>query len=202
LAVTVPAMVITGYFGGAWMGWHYRIGYAVLTLLLFRLVWGFVGGYWSRFTHFVRRPWAVVAYLRLGNAGASVGHNPLGAYSVLSMLLALLAQAASGLMSDDEVLSAGPLVHKVPEGLVRVMSYLHTGPVKLVVILLVCMHLLAIAWYRLRRQENLISPMILGDKKLERCAVASRDDCQARGLAVFLVLACAALVAALLAWAR
>ena len=203
LALAVPAMVVSGEIGGAWMEWHFRLGYAVLTLLLFRLGWGFVGGHWSRFGSFVRRPTDVWAYLRQAPAPASApGHNPLGGYSVLAMLTMLACQAASGLMSDDEILSAGPLVHKASEALVRTMTYLHTGPVKYLLVFLLLLHLLAIAWYRFGKRQNLLGPMLLGDKVLEQSTIASRDDAGTRSLALLLALACAGAVAALLAWAR
>ena len=203
LAAAVPTMVLTGQVGGAWMKWHFLLGYTVIALLLFRVIWGFFGGYWSRFSTFVHRPHMVIGYLRQREGSAmSVGHNPLGGYSVLAMLLTLLAQAASGLMSDDEILSAGPLAHRLPEAMVRAMTFLHTGPGKWVVILLLLLHVLAIAWYRVGRSENLIRPMLNGEKSLQQEAPESRDDNQARGLALILLLCCATLIAAMLAWAR
>lgn len=203
LAAAVPAMVVTGELGGNWLEWHFRLGYAVLTLLLFRLGWGFLGGHWSRFSTFLRGPRTVYAYFRQqAPASIAVGHNPLGGYSVMAMLLVLLLQAISGLMSDDDILHAGPLAHSVSEGVVRAMRTLHAGAGKRVLILLVLLHVAAIVWYRLRQKQNLLGPMVHGDKELERGAPDSRDDSQARGLALVLLLGCAALVAALLAWAR
>ena len=83
----------------------------MLTLLLFRIVWGFIGGgHWSRFRSFLYAPVSVLAYLG-GRAHPDhlVGHNPLGAGSVFAMLLVLLAQVATGLMGDDEIAFTGPL---------------------------------------------------------------------------------------------
>ena len=74
---------------------HFYLGYTVLTLVFFRLVWGFVGGHWSRFIHFIPSPTELRAYiasLRQLHAKPTAGHNPLGALSVLTMLLVLLAQ--------------------------------------------------------------------------------------------------------------
>ena len=91
------------------MDWHARLGYAVLALLLFRLVWGFVGGRWSRFASFLYAPRSVLAYLRgQPHPDHLVGHNPLGAGSVFAMLAVLLAQVATGLVSDDEIAFTGP----------------------------------------------------------------------------------------------
>src|SRR4051812_31198764 len=80
LAVCVVALVATAYIGGNAMAWHLRLGYAVLSLLLFRLVWGLVGGRWSRFGSFIYAPGTVLRYLRgQGQPEHSVGHTPLGA---------------------------------------------------------------------------------------------------------------------------
>ena len=110
LAACVIGLVITGKIGGATIDWHARIGYAVLALLLFRLVWGLVGGYWSRFASFIYSPGSVINYLK-GKAHPDhlIGHNPLGAGSVFAMLLVLLAQVGTGLVSDDEISFTGPL---------------------------------------------------------------------------------------------
>ena len=86
LAACVIALVATGQIGGSAMDWHFRFGYAVLTLLLFRLAWGFVGGHWSRFSSFLYAPSTVLRYLRgQGGPELSAGHNPLGAGSVFAL---------------------------------------------------------------------------------------------------------------------
>ena len=93
------------------MVWHFRLGYAVFTLLLFRLVWGIVGGKWSRFASFHLRAQAPSSTTSKGKDEPlhAVGHNPLGALSVFAMLVFLLAQVATGLISDDEIAASGPL---------------------------------------------------------------------------------------------
>ena len=95
LATLVCGSFVTIKLGGAWMVWHERIGYAVLSLVTFRLVWGFVGGRYARFASFVRGPSAVLAYLR-GQGSHSPGHNPLGALSVLAMLAAVGSRPRQG----------------------------------------------------------------------------------------------------------
>lgn len=203
LAGAIVGLVITGQVGGGAMVWHFRLGYLVLTLLLFRVVWGFVGGYWSRFGSFLAAPTKLLAYLRGTSGGTvSVGHTPLGGYSVLALLLAGLAQVTTGLMSDDEILAAGPLVAKVPPEWVSMASFLHTEVFKLVLVLLVVVHLVAIAWYRWKRQENLTRAMLWGDKHLVVSAPSSEDSAGARLRAVVVLLACAACVGGLLAWAQ
>jgi cytochrome b len=97
LALAIVGSIATVKIGGNLMVWHERLGYFVLTLLLFRLAWGVVGGRYARFANFVRGPRAVLGYLR-GVAGTphAPGHNPLGALSVMGLLAVLAFQAGSG----------------------------------------------------------------------------------------------------------
>lgn len=202
LVVCVVGLVITGEIAGSAMAWHFRLGYAVLTLVLFRVVWGFVGGHWSRFSSFVASPRTVWAYLRGHHLPEhAVGHNPLGALSVLALLLITLAQVCAGLMSDDEIATAGPLVSKVPGAWVSMATYLHTEVTKVVLILLVALHVIAIFWYRLKKGQNLVRPMVTGDKHLEGHFVASRDTWLTRLRAIVILALCGGAVAALLRWA-
>ena len=110
LALAVVALVVSAKIGGNAMNLHLRLGYGVFALLLFRLAWGVVGGRWSRFASFVPTPARLRAYLK-GHTpiDAQVGHNPLGALSVLAMLAVLSMQVGTGLLADDEIAYAGPL---------------------------------------------------------------------------------------------
>jgi cytochrome b len=109
LVISVIGLVITGHVGGNAMDWHARIGYAVFALLLFRIVWGFIGGHWSQFRSFLYG--RAASGLPGGRAHPDhlVGHSPLGAGSVFAMLLVLGAQVATGLVGDDEIAFTGPL---------------------------------------------------------------------------------------------
>lgn len=191
----VVGLVITGNVGGNAMVWHGRLGYAVLTLLLFRLVWGFVGGRWSRFGSFVVSPKTTFAYLRgQTTPERSVGHNPLGAWSVLALLLVLFAQVGSGLFADDEIAFTGPLAGLVSGDWVSTLTRYHKDVGKLLLIALVVLHMLAIAFYRLVRRQHLVRPMIAGDKLLPHPAPASNDSARSRWWALLVLLLCAAAV--------
>ncbi len=199
LAACVVASVVIGQVGGAAMDWHFRIGYAVLALLLFRLGWGLVGGHWSRFSSFLYSPSTLLRYLRgQGGPELSVGHNPLGAGSVFALLFFLLAQVATGLISDDEIASSGPLTSLVPGTWVSQATWYHSSIGKLVLIGLVALHLAAMFFYLWRKRENLVRPMLLGDKEVEQLQPSSRDDARTRLLALVLLAICAGLVALLL----
>lgn len=199
LAVCVISLVVTGQIGGSAMDWHFRFGYAVLTLLLFRLAWGLVGGHWSRFSSFLYAPSTVLRYLRgQGGPELSTGHNPLGAGSVFALLFFLLVQVATGLISDDEIAASGPLTSLVPSTWVSQATWYHHSVGKLVLIVLVTLHVAAILFYLLRKRQNLVRPMLLGDKEVEQALPSSRDDVRTRLLAIVLLAVCAGLVSLLL----
>jgi len=192
LALAVTGVLATGLAGV--MEWHFRLGYGVLALLLFRLVWGFVGGRWSRFGAFVHGPRSVVAYLR-GRAHPDhlIGHSPLGALSVFAMLGLLAVQVASGLLADDAITYAGPLSHTVSSATASLATSWHATYGKWIVIALLVVHLLAIAYYALVRRQRLVGPMLSGDKTLPAhpVVVPSRDDAASRWLALVVFAACA-----------
>ena len=194
LVASVTGLVVTGQVGGNAMVWHFRLGYAVLTLLLFRLVWGFVGGHWSRWSQLVLSPAQVLAYLRGRSARNWVGHNPVGSWSVLLMLCWLLLQVCTGLVSDDEIANAGPLTSLVSGATVSLATAWHKGPGKLLLILLVLAHMVAIAWYRWRKGQALVPAMWHGDKPVPEGVPASRDCLPQRVLAILILLGCAAAV--------
>ncbi|HET9469805.1 MAG TPA: cytochrome b/b6 domain-containing protein, partial [Usitatibacter sp.] len=164
LTVLVGCSFTTGTIGGDWMPWHLRSGYAILTLVAFRLAWGVFGSDTARFAGFLRGPRRVAEYARLTLAGrhpAGVGHNPLGGWMVVAMLAALAFQAATGLFSDDEIATQGPLAVKVSNALVSRMSHLHDVG-RWIVAGLVVLHVAAIATYRWAWGVRLAGAMVTG----------------------------------------
>lgn len=195
LALCFVGLLVTSQVGGGAMDWHFRFGYGVLTLLLFRFVWGLLGGHWSRFSTFVVGPRLIWRYLQgQGKPQESVGHNPLGALSVLAMLLFLAMQVASGLMSDDEIATAGPLTPFVSSTWVSNATYYHKDIGKFILLGLVVLHLSVIAFYYFHKRENLIKPMVTGDKSLAFPAPSARDAWPERRHAALIFLVCSALV--------
>ncbi|HEY8356261.1 MAG TPA: cytochrome b/b6 domain-containing protein [Ramlibacter sp.] len=194
LALCVLGLVATAYLSDN-IVWHARLGYATLALLLFRLVWGFMGGRWSRFASFVYAPGSVMAYLR-GRAHPDhlIGHNPLGAASVLAMLLVLLAQVGSGLFADDEIAFTGPLNRFVDTATGLSATWYHKAVGQWLVIALVVVHIAAVLYYLLRKRQNLVRPMLTGDKETASPAASSRDDAGSRSVAALIFAVCAGLV--------
>ena len=147
-----------------------RIGYAIFTLLAFRLVWGFFGGRWSRFASFAYAPATSLRYLRgqsRPHEHHHVGHNPLGACSVFALLGVLAVQVATGLFADDEIATTGPLIKYVRARPAKPAPW-HTSFGQWIIVALAVLHIGAIAFYWLKRRQNLVAPMLHGDKPLAR----------------------------------
>ena len=193
-ALCVVGLLVTGTVGGSAMMFHFRFGYALLSLLLFRIFWGVLGGHWSRFSSFIFGPRALLAYLRGQHPDShSVGHSPLGALAVWAMLGVLMLQVGTGLVSDDEIATTGPLAHLVSNAMVSLASSYHTVFGKLAVLALVLLHVGAIVVYT-RRQKGLVAAMVHGDKQLATPAPAARDDAVSRIAAALLLALCIAAV--------
>jgi cytochrome b len=195
LVVCIVCLFITGYRGGDVMPWHARFGYAVMTLLIFRIVWGFVGGRWSRFASFFYSPASVVAYLRgRSHPDHLVGHNPLGAGSVFAMLLVLAAQVATGLIGDDEIAFTGPLNRFVATASGLGATWYHKSIGQWLLVALVVLHVAAVLFYLLKKRQNLVRPMLTGDKEVETQAISARDDARTRVAALVIIAIAAGIV--------
>jgi cytochrome b len=190
LVLCVISLVITGQVGGQAMVWHFRLGYVVGSLLVFRLAWGLIGGYYSRFASFIYAPQSILNYLK-GKASPAhlVGHNPMGAFSVFAMIGLLVAQVGSGLVSDDEIAFAGPLTRFVSGQWVSLATHYHKEIGKTIIILLVLLHVAAILFYRFKKNENLVKPMLVGDKDVAHDAPQSTDSIATRMVALVIWLA-------------
>jgi cytochrome b len=153
------------------MNWHRWAGYAVLGLLVFRLLWGFVGSASARFASFVRGPAATLAYARtlpLRAHAETPGHNPLGAWSVLAILATLVAQVVTGLFAVDiDGVESGPLSDRVDFDLGRSFAEWHHWSFWALEAL-VALHVAAIVFYAAYKRANLVRPMITGRASFSR----------------------------------
>lgn len=193
LAGLVVFSYVTAKVGGYWLEWHMRSGYTILSLLAFRLAWGFVGSDTARFASFLRGPRAAIAYARETGARRHpvvVGHNPMGGWMVLAMLAILATQAFSGLFVDDEIATQGPLAVKASGAFVGRMSALHDFNEWLLVGM-VALHVAAIGAYRWVLGVRLVGPMIHGTMEAAEGVAAPRQRSPALA-AVLFAAACAA----------
>lgn len=185
LAACVLGSFVTVKMGGFWMDYHFLFGYAIVALLIFRLIWGIAGPRHARFAHFLRGPRSVYGYLR-GKAVPSAGHSPLGALSVVAMLAAITVQVVTGLFANDGIMSEGPLVSQVSNATSDRLTGIHHLN-ETVLLALIGLHIAAIVWYAVVRKQRLIGPMITGDKTIKDVpldTVPTRDDAVVRLLAV------------------
>lgn len=197
LVLSVAGLITTGELAGEAMVFHFWFGYAVLTLVLFRMVWGVVGGHWSRFVNFIPRPADLKDYLfaiRHKQSTQHTGHNPLGALSVVLMLLLLFAQVFTGLMSDDEIATTGPWVALVPNSWVSLATQYHGDFGKIFLIALIVVHVATVFYYKRAKNNDLITPMLNGNKELPSDTPPSRDTATSRLFALGVLMACAYVV--------
>ncbi len=161
LAVAVVTNVVTANLGR--MDLHERSGLTVLALVVFRLLWGFIGGHHARFRNFVRAPGAVLAWLRTPPEAAAprqAGHSPLAALSVLALLAVTGFMATTGMFASDGILFDGPLAHLAPAQSEAATKVHHRA--KLALIFLVLLHLAAILVYKFGKKINLTRTMVTG----------------------------------------
>jgi cytochrome b len=158
------------------MEWHVRIGYTILTLLLFRVAWGFLGSDTARFVRFLRSPVAALrhlAHLRRREPDREIGHNAAGGWMVLIMLALLGVQGSTGLFANDDANTEGPLMHLVDKDQSDFLSHIHSLNFKLIEAAIV-LHVLAIILYAVWKRQNLVRPMVTGTKLMPDDTAAPR----------------------------
>jgi len=185
----VPAMWAT-YKAGK-LDLHIKLGLALLFIVAFRIAWGFLGGQTARFASFVKGPGAIAAYLRSGRGPDGlpvVGHNPLGALSVLGLIGLLAVQIGLGLFaSDTDATASGPLNYWISPALADTLTELHEVGFNLI-LLLVAVHLGAIIYYAVAKKDRLVPAMVTG-KKAYDAPVAQPKSAPLWRLALALALA-------------
>lgn len=172
------ALVATSYVTArnGWIDWHFYAGYAILTLVVFRILWGLLGSETARFSSFVKAPGAALAHLKhllRREPEPETGHNAAGAYMVLALLALLLFQAISGLFSNDGLFTSGPLAALVSGETSDRLTVLHGISFDLIAIA-VALHVAAIFAYALLLRQDLVRPMITGWKRLPATIAAPR----------------------------
>jgi cytochrome b len=193
-ALTIIGSIITIQLGEQQL--HAYCGYTALILIFFRIIWGFIGPFHIRFVNFIPTWSKLRAYFQ-GIPFGGLGHNPLGALSVIALIFIPLIQGLTGLFIDDDIAFTGPLSKFISNDLVSTLSSMHRINSNLIYGV-ITLHVVAILYYLIFKRKNLIKPMIDGDqllseehaekKSLEPLPQSSLDDWQVRVLALFIVL--------------
>jgi len=165
LAVSVVAAYITAKIGGELIDWHGRLGIFILGLLVFRIIWGFIGSTHSRFSTFFPTFSRITAYLK--GQWQGIGHNPLGALSVIALLLAVAVQVGTGLFANDDIAFEGPLFDFIDKDFSDKLTGLHSTTFY-VLLGFVVLHIIAVVFYRFVKKTNLVKPMLTGKKEIPR----------------------------------
>ena len=181
----------------SWIELHFLSGYTMLALLVFRIVWGFVGSDTSRFRNFIRNPIEALRHLAhfpRREPDTEIGHNAAGGWMVLVMLALLASQVGTGLFSNDDIASQGPLAHHIPKDTSNWLTGLH-GTNFWILLAVIGLHVAAVLAYAAVKRHDLVRPMVTGKKRLP--ATMPQPRFVSPALAAALLAVSAALVWAL-----
>jgi cytochrome b len=187
----ISVSLADGPSAGPWMRVHVLSGEGVLALLVFRLLWGLFGSETSRFARFLHSPLEAVRHLAglfRREADTQVGHNAAGGWVVLLMLALLIVQVATGLGSNDDGDTEGPLVRFMSHANSNLLSKIH-GINFNILLGVVCLHVAAVAFYGIVKRQNLLRPMITGKKRLPAATRAPRMASQLLAAAMLAIAA-------------
>ena len=176
-----------------WLQLHFLSGYTMLTLLLFRLVWGIVGSQTSRFSEFLRSPVEGLRHLAQFSRrepDTEIGHNAAGGWMVIAMLLALVAQVGTGLFSNDDTMTDAPLAHHVSKAASDQVTHLH-GTIFYAILALIVLHVVAIIAYAAVKRHDLVRAMVTGRKRLPATMTQPRFTNPALAVPILAVAAAA-----------
>ncbi len=180
----------THYLGATYFKYHTWCGYSVIVLTMFRLVWGLVGTYHARFINFVRPPVATAHYIASmikKTDARHAGHNPLGGAMVIILLMALLAQAFSGLFSNDEIFNLGPLYGYVSDDLSLSLTSLHRQ-LFYWILGAVILHIIAVCLHVFFKRDNIVKAMLTGEKNAAGLEGVKEITSSRIGLAIIIVI--------------
>jgi len=164
LVITIALSYLTIQIGGTWTDWHARLGALALGLIVFRLLWGFIGNKQARFSQFFPTPTRLIQYFK--GQWQGVGHSPLGGLAVFALLGLTGVVVLTGLFANDDITLFGPLYPLIDQSLSDWMTGIHTIAFN-ALLMVIALHLLAIAFYCLVKKNNLIKPMLTGINEVE-----------------------------------
>lgn len=202
LVILIGVSWATVEIGGNAMTYHMWSGYAILTLILFRIVWGFLGSHHARFADFLYGPKRTIEYVkglvRLAPPPYA-GHNPLGGWSVILLLACVLTQAVTGLFANDDIMTEGPLAKLVSSATSGLMTKIHKINFD-VLLVLVGVHVAAALFYLIVKRENLIGAMFTGAKRIPASSPWQEQRTTSVWVALLVLLGAAGVVRVIVTW--
>lgn len=165
LVISLVAQWITAELGDTYLNWHFYIGYFIIGLIIFRVIWGVLGTKHALFKNFFPTPNKLKQYLSQNKAAA--GHNPMGALMVFFLLFVVLLQGVSGLFTTDDIFSSGPYREMLTKEWQDTADWLH-GNVFEVIKIAAALHIVAVFYYLFKKKQNLIESMFTGKKTVEQ----------------------------------
>jgi cytochrome b len=203
-AASIIASWATATAGFSWMHWHIRLGYWMIGLLSFRVVWGFVGPRHARFASFLKGPSGIWRYLKVltgrEDGEPTVGHNPLGGVMVIIMLLLVSFQVSTGLFATDDIVWTGPYFPTVSSATAHYLTHLHHLNFNLIWAA-IALHIGAIVFYAVVKRQNLVPAMVTGYKPAELVPPREAIPNSALWRALFAMIVAVAIVYAVLSGA-
>lgn len=173
---------------------HQTFGFLILGLMIFRIIWGFIGSQPSKFSDFIFKPLTIIKYALQffkQKSEISFGHNPMGGIVVVLFLALILTQIISGLFADNDIDFAGPLSEYAASSTVRDITLFHKFNFNVLLFSLICIHIGVIIFYFVYKKNNLLTPMISGYKTITKQETPKPMRSNAMGLSV--MIACIAL---------
>lgn len=198
LVILFITAYVTHALGTDYFIYHLWSGYAMLVLVSFRILWGFIGTHHARFSTFVRNPIATTKYARSVFKKTDrhyAGHNPLGAIMVIVLLSALLLQAITGLFTNDEIFNLGPLYAYVTDELSLRLTSLHRQ-LFYWILGAILLHIAAVLFHQFLKRDNIISAMFTGKKAAKGLENEKSIDSSKLWLAIILLV----VLSLILAW--
>ncbi|MGB1201530.1 MAG: cytochrome b/b6 domain-containing protein [Cognaticolwellia aestuarii] len=166
LVLSIGASWYTSDQDNGLIEYHLLVGYFALGLIVFRILWGFLGTTHSKFIHFFPSLKKIIAYIQSFKQADPVhyaGHNPLGSLMVFFMLITILLQAVSGLFMDDDIFTTGPYSGSINSSVESVLVYIHRNGFNLI-LAAIALHISAVIFYERVKKQALISAIITGKK--------------------------------------